>query len=84
MLVAVFGFRVRRRYHGDSGHMGRKSRRITGKTNWRAKGILYAHDVSNVPVPLRTKFAINWPIPMKSCTAEVVRPRSSTGQISAA
>ena len=76
--------RFRTRNQGDSGQKGRPINRRTGKINCRAKGILYARVLERVPVPLRMRFAANWPMPMKSWTPEVVRPRIPTGQISAA
>lgn len=79
---ACLGLRARARYHGDSGQKGRPMRRMVGKMNCSAKGILYASADSRVPVPLRMRFAASWPMPTNSWTPDVVRPRISTGQTS--
>jgi hypothetical protein len=58
--------RFRTRNHGDSGQNGRPIRRMIGKMNCKAKGILYARLESRVPVPLRIRFAASWPMQMNS------------------
>lgn len=75
---------IRARYHGDSGQNGSPIVMQSGKKNCRAKGILYAAEDESVPVPLRIRLAASWPIPIKSCTPDVVSPLTSTGHISAA